>query len=1053
MSLLYRIKNYGKETCSINDQCILKLNSLKNIFTREIDDINYKIGKLNEEKNSCLTKVAEVKKNLKSKIIIECQRKAYEAYGEIISTFDLADTLISKDTISNKTIQDLKSELLSLLRRVKEINEKLIPQLEAEKENRNKQYKSDVEKIQYETKEKIDKIRIPLKKDYLENVEHNAVDFNNASMPNKSEDLPSYVTIGNYIVQSNNELKDICNENPILLPIDLDTKNNGNIIVKIDSNHLYDNNQQIEKIITGLAMRYIESFPSGHLKLGIYSSSLTSFGRLSALFTAAARGKISILEESCKTKEQFSKLLLSISQKGEMINSKLLENGCTDLYELYDKDIKTEDFQLVIVHDAFKEMTIENINQFHGCVSELSKCGIRFIIVDDFNEELYKNKPSSFMNKLNQILECGNVFNINNLLIKDSNGNSCNLISCNDISQQKIYEFINTYCNYSSENKAPYLSYEKVGFGKYESDKSNFESIIIPVALSAPDVWNIEFDIVGKSPNANLIVGIPGTGKSTLIDSLIMNGSMKYSPDELTFQLLDFKDGISSSVYTMEECKIPHVKVVSQNNKPEEAEIILSNILAESERRNKEFMSLRDETNEAIRNIVEYNKLVSSGKYNRKNMPRLIIVIDECQYLFEEESLAKKCQDIVRKCRSQGIHLILATQTLSHKMWNTIKFVEGIYCFEIAKDDAEQLLDRKYVSLISSEIPKGSYMAFASNNNGHDCSKIKIAFDGGNTSKYSARIRNKWSDYKIDLVTIGDKSQKVINKRNYISLISELKDKEIPLGENYNDHRTLSISYEKKRPMFLAGTNQKAADSILELVTLTAAVKGITTYLIDASADQELNKFAKEQANDYFFVGDEKNYIEYLHIIYKLYKEREINLRAENKPIFFIVNSLQNIVDFLNNRKEDSFDESNLTDDSSAKIDYSKLSMKEIIALSKKKQSNQSSSGITVFGRETLVPFLMSNAYKANIFICVSLDSVSLTNDSGEQVFGYSHRNIIRTSDFKILYPNCNSDIRNIMDDSFKEKMLNGLSENMAFMSFEQREFYKFRFFQLERNK
>ena len=207
--------------------------------------------------------------------------------------------------------------------------------------------------------------------------------------------MPHFITIGNYRVESSNELKEITSNDPIIIPIDIDVRNSGNVILKIDSNQLYDNDQLIEKTITGIAMKYIESFPTGHLKIGIYSSSITSFGRLNALLAASVKGKIAITQDSCNTREQFSKLLLSVSQKGEMINSKLLDNGCSDLYELYEKDIKTEDFQLLIIHDVFREMTLDNINQLHGCISELSKCGIRFIIVDDFSDEIYKKLSSA----------------------------------------------------------------------------------------------------------------------------------------------------------------------------------------------------------------------------------------------------------------------------------------------------------------------------------------------------------------------------------------------------------------------------------------------------------------------------------------------------------------------------------------------------------------------------------------------------------------------------------------------------------------------------------
>lgn len=605
MDLLNKLLHYCENTLSIRNNLIERNQKLKKDFDSTIQLKNNDITKMEDELKKIANDIIVCKNDIKTKIATIYQQKAYNEFLSSIDSFNLVSSLITGNRTNESELEKVKDKLISLLTLEKSIVNTKIPQIERAKKKIENEYKKQVLKTEKDINATLDKIRIPLINEYSHAIEHCSKNYDFKPHPIKVYDLPHFITIGNYRVESSNELKEITSINPIIIPIDIDVKNSGNVILKIDSNQLYDNDQLIEKTITGIAMKYIESFPAGHLKIGIYSSSITSFGRLNALLAASVKGKIAITQDSCNTREQFSKLLLSVSQKGEMINSKLLDNGCFDLYELYEKDIKTEDFQLLIIHDVFRDMTLDNINQLHGCISELSKCGIRFIIVDDFSDEIYKNKPAAFMSKLNQILECGNVFNFNQAKIVDCHGHVVELISSGEADTQSIYAFINQYCEYSSEDKLSYLPYEKVGFGKFDADKNNFESIIIPVGLNAQDVWNIEFDIVGKSPNANLIIGIPGTGKSTLIDSLIMNGSMKYSPDELNFQLLDFKDGISSSVYTMKDCKIPHIKVVSQNNKPEDAEIILSNILAESERRNKEIMSLRNETNEAIRNIFQ----------------------------------------------------------------------------------------------------------------------------------------------------------------------------------------------------------------------------------------------------------------------------------------------------------------------------------------------------------------------------------------------------------------------------------------------------------------
>ena len=836
------------------------------------------------------------------------------------------------------------------------------------------------------------------------------------------------------------------------VPFFLNLRENGNLLIDIDNRETYERNSGLEDIIAGTALHYFESFPSKTLRVGIYSPNLTSFAKLNSISSALIKNKVSLSPEACRTREQLSLMLANVTQKADMINGKLLENNCSDLYDLYANDVKTEEFQLLIIHDAIRELTETNLNALHGLLSSCHSYGVRIVLIDDFDPSHYQNKTPQFLNLIERIKESGTLFRFEPH--QDEHASYCpripdglfvNFPSCFDMSAQSIYQFINTHLAVAAKAKPKFISFEKIGFGVEDSPKDKFESISVPVALADNESYSLTFDIAGSSPNANMVVGIPGTGKSTLIDALIMNGAMKYSPDELVFQLLDFKDGISSSVYTMPDCQIPHVKVVSQNNKPEEADIILSNILLESERRNKEFVALRNETGEAIRNIAEYNRLVATGRFpTRKNMPRLIVVIDECQYLFEEDSLSEKAQNIIRKCRSQGIHLILATQTLSHKMRGTTKFVEGIYAFEVAKEDADQLLSRKYASIVSTEVPKGSFMCFASNNGGQDCTKIKIAYDGGETARYSAAIRNKFSSYPVDTVIIGDKSRKAITMPQFEEIYNSLEQFELPLGENYVDHQTTTIPYDKHRPMFMMGSHQEASDEILKVFSLVAIKRNIKSFVVDASQKQELSSFIqKHDANKVISLTDEKGYLQALLDVYKIYREREGNLREEYAPVFFFINSMQTIVDFLNNKKYQEATEA-APQAAAANNDFASM----LAAL--KNQGARSQGATEVNGKETLIPFLFSNAHKVNIFIVASLDSLNATNDNGEQAFGFNHKNVIRTCDYKLLYPNCNNDVRSIMEDAFREKLLNGLTPDMALLSYEQREYYKIRYFQLD---
>ena len=1031
------LMEFSAKLKKLNTSLLSEINQVKRKYSQIITKKFGELKKIEDKIAEIEKEISSIRGKVKDSVLVELQKEFYDKNGAFLSYFEISPIYTS----ATQSIKELKVVLKELFERLNELKSKMSNDfVAAEKEKRllESEQHAEIKALTQKCEEK--------KKDYKDTISARyeqakgmcIVDYNDASQPQKATRIPEHLPVGNCILPSNDELSEITDDQELKIPYDIDARNSGNIVLKIDTSGLDTFDSFLENTIIGLVMNYMESFPAGSIKLGVCSSYFSSMQKLNALYSAIVKGGFSITSEACTNQQRFNSLLNLVENRSNLISSKLLENNCYDLNSLYERGIMTESYQLIVVHDMLQNLTEENLRAFYGCIKGLHHCGVRFIIIDDFSEEVYKNKSAAYRNILSQILTTCQTFDLKDNAFVDKSGYMVELIKISDAMQmQHVYDFGIKYCENSKENELPYIPYEKIGFGTVEADVNDYESIVIPVGVNEPKTWEIELNCVGRSPIANLVVGIPGTGKSTLIDSMIMNGAMKYSPDEVVFQLLDFKDGVSSSVYTMEECKIPHIKVVSQNNKPEEAEIILSNILAESERRNKEFKILEKEIGSAIRNIAEYNRQVAVDPRGRKNMPRLIIVIDECQYLFEDENLGKKCEDIVRKCRSQGIHLVLATQTLSHKMNKTVKFVDGRYCFEIAKEDAEQLLNRKYAATIASDVPKGSYMAHASNNSGQDCERIRIAWDGGKTNKYAQMIREKWSAYPISIVTIGDRSPLLVTKEKFDEMLSS-EEFIVPIGENYADHSTIFASCENSRPLVVVGTNQNAPDNILSSVILSAIKRKVETFVVDASRNQALNLLCGKSKASFIHNGDEQTYLDTLKSVHRIYEERKSSIRSIYHPVLFVINSVQNIMDLLNNTKkaeETLSSDSNNVSSSTSFTDFAK-------------QLGQSRTGAEtgIYGKETLFN-LISNSYKVNIFICLSLDTITLTNDAGESVLGFQQHNMLKMSDYKILVSNTNSGIKNIMEDAFKEKMMADFSENMAFMSIKQQNFCKLRYF------
>lgn len=159
--------------------------------------------------------------------------------------------------------------------------------------------------------------------------------------------------------------------------------------------------------------------------------------------------------------------------------------------------------------------------------------------------------------------------------------------------------------------------------------------------------------------NTAIVIGIPGSGKSVFLHTIIASAITRYSPAELQLYLLDFS-GVEFNVYAKH--KLPHARVIAPEAEREFGLSILREVFEEGNRR----MALCRQN--GVTNIVELK---------RSNpdiiVPRLLVVVDEFQKIFEIENdnISKeanaKIHAIIQEYRKFGINLILATQKLPAK--------------------------------------------------------------------------------------------------------------------------------------------------------------------------------------------------------------------------------------------------------------------------------------------------------------------------------------------------------------------------------------------------
>jgi hypothetical protein len=159
----------------------------------------------------------------------------------------------------------------------------------------------------------------------------------------------------------------------------------------------------------------------------------------------------------------------------------------------------------------------------------------------------------------------------------------------------------------------------------------------------------------GTSQHA-LVAGKTGSGKSSLLNALIVNTALWYSPDEVEFWLVDFKKGVEFKAYAASA--LPHARAVAVESDREFGLSVLQGLDDELRRRGELYRSAN------VQNLTDWRALKRPER-----MPRCLLVIDEFQELFIEDD--KVAQDssllldrLVRQGRAFGMHVVLGSQTL-----------------------------------------------------------------------------------------------------------------------------------------------------------------------------------------------------------------------------------------------------------------------------------------------------------------------------------------------------------------------------------------------------
>ena len=226
----------------------------------------------------------------------------------------------------------------------------------------------------------------------------------------------------------------------------------------------------------------------------------------------------------------------------------------------------------------------------------------------------------------------------------------------------------------------------------------------------------ITVDIRTDGPHA-LVAGTTGSGKSELLQTYVASLATTYSPQRVTFLLVDYKGGAA-----FKDCvHIPHtVGLVTDLNTSEVRRALIS---LEAELRYRETI-----LNEAgAKDLIELESMD-----HPTTPPSLILIVDEFAALVKEvPEFVEGVVDVALRGRSLGIHLLLATQRPAGVVTAQIRANTNLrIALRVADDeDSVDVIGTKDAAALANDIPGRALAKLGP----RDLSLFQSAYVGGVT--------------------------------------------------------------------------------------------------------------------------------------------------------------------------------------------------------------------------------------------------------------------------------------------------------------------------------
>lgn len=459
-----------------------------------------------------------------------------------------------------------------------------------------------------------------------------------------------------------------------------------------------------------------------------------------------------------------------------------------------------------------------------------------------------------------------------------------------------------------SKENIPFLSVipqEDFNSSQRRGDFSRVLSVPIGKAGSKP----LFLDLDSTNDAHVMISGTTGSGKSSLLNTIILSACMLYSPQEIEINLISI---IKSEFNIYSENGLPHLKTIITSDNVVGANDILDYLSDVMQKRMNKIGSKGD--------ITMYNASVPQ----EEKIPRCLIIIDEYQRLIVDDKAKEKLREIARVGRSCGISLIVASQVVPIEFHSAMTLFR--HRFEFKGSSIGDLIPSVAHREMELEVMSGLFFY----GKGSEATLARLAYAGKDAELIGNinAVKTRYPQYKMRLtseilpLTVGSQNEIPFLSPNTQRDYDENGVCKVRLGRKYLTGSQIEYAFSYKNNLLCIcgeylSTKEIEAAIIKDVLYLSRKETSRTLFYLDLNKNPNWARRAtvvKEQRESWMLNADGR-FVYYSSAqrekafddIEALISEREQDDTASICPVIVMITCVDQI-------ERDSAEEYRLTD-------------------------------------------------------------------------------------------------------------------------------------------